>query len=340
MFGRAERSTICRQPPAPNSASREETRRPAAQTRPPIFMLGALRSGTTVFRLMLNAHEEISNPGEFDFIFDYLMRRSNSNDWVYDLGRLRRDRIFQSQGLEILNTEDGRTIAQNFVDQLDRRTTGVLCLNIHGNADKAAAVFPGCRIIHIIRDPRDVAPSVVGMGWAGNTYFGIDQWLETETNWNSSVSLFDKQSTIEIRFENLMANPQAELERVCKFIGVPFSPAMLNYNAQSTYAPPDPSAIERWKTKLSSREVALVEIKAKSLLLQRNYELSGYGLDSPSLGEKFSLIWTNKIYKWKFRCRRYGIVTFLLEAITRRLLKPLHHVFAQRINEIDKQYLK
>ena len=29
-----------------------------------IFVFGALRSGTTVFKLMLNSHVDISNPGE------------------------------------------------------------------------------------------------------------------------------------------------------------------------------------------------------------------------------------------------------------------------------------
>ena len=308
--------------------------------QPPIFMLGALRSGTTVFRLMLGAHEEISNPGETDFIFDYLTRRSNSDEWVYDLNSLRKDRVFQSSNLSILNSKDGIAIARNFVDQLDRRARRFLCLSIHGNADKAAAIFPGCKMIHIIRDPRDVALSVIGMGWAGNTYFGIDPWLETETNWESSASLFDKKNIFEIRFEDLIANPQVELERVCTFVGVSYSSSMLSYSARSTYALPDTSAIERWKTRLRPRDVALVEIKARSLLLQRNYKLSGYSLDPPSIGEKISLVCTNKAYKWKVGYYRYGMTNFLLEKITRKLLKPLHPIFMQRMNEIDKQYLK
>jgi len=38
---------------------------------PPVFVFGALRSGTTVFRLMLDAHGEIRNPGEADYLVDY-----------------------------------------------------------------------------------------------------------------------------------------------------------------------------------------------------------------------------------------------------------------------------
>jgi hypothetical protein len=38
----------------------------------PIFVLGAERSGTTVFRLMLDSHEELCNPGDVHFIFKHL----------------------------------------------------------------------------------------------------------------------------------------------------------------------------------------------------------------------------------------------------------------------------
>jgi hypothetical protein len=144
---------------------------------PPIFVLGALRSGTTVFRLMLDAHEEITNPGETDFIFDYVQRGPAPNDWAYDLDQLRQDRTFQSYNLASLRSENGIDIARNFVAQLSSRGQGFLCLNIHGNADKVAGLFPGSKVIHIIRDPRDVANSCIGMGWAGNTYFGVAQWI-------------------------------------------------------------------------------------------------------------------------------------------------------------------
>jgi hypothetical protein len=37
-----------------------------------VFVYGALRSGTTVFRLMLDSHPKISNPDEMDFLFDHV----------------------------------------------------------------------------------------------------------------------------------------------------------------------------------------------------------------------------------------------------------------------------
>ena len=42
-----------------------------------IFVYGALRSGTTLFRLMLEAHPALSNAGEADFLFDFLSPDQN-----------------------------------------------------------------------------------------------------------------------------------------------------------------------------------------------------------------------------------------------------------------------
>jgi hypothetical protein len=42
------------------------------------------------------------------------------------------------------------------------------------------------------------------MGWAGTTYFGVNQWLETEYNWNFAVSSFDRQNIMEFHYEDLI----------------------------------------------------------------------------------------------------------------------------------------
>jgi hypothetical protein len=130
------------------------------------------------------------------------------------------------------------------------------------------------------------------------------------------------------------------LERVCQFIGVTYSPTMLNYSNHSTYAPPDRSAIAPWRTELTPREIALVEIKTQSFLSRRGYNLSGHPLRQPGIAEMLHLVWTDKLYKWQFACRRYGVVNFVLEKLTRRLHRPSHLLFVKRIGEIDKHYLK
>ena len=40
---------------------------------PLVFICGSLRSGSSLTHLMIDHHSEISNPGEFDFLFDQIL---------------------------------------------------------------------------------------------------------------------------------------------------------------------------------------------------------------------------------------------------------------------------
>jgi hypothetical protein len=304
-----------------------------------VFLYGALRSGTTLLKLMLDANQDINCPGEVDFIFDYLNAHPTSGKWTYDLEGLRLDRIFQSYSLNIIESNDAKTIVLDFVNQFRQRGRGSLVLNIHRNLDRLVAIYPDAQIIHLIRDPRDVANSCVRMGWAGNTYYAVNHWLDVENDWNKFGTQFPKDNVIQIFFKCLVSDPVGQLERLCHFLKVSYSADMLDYSMHSTYEKPDPSKAEKWKQS-SSREVALVELRAKPLLLERHYELSGYPLDPPNFGERILLWCTNKMNKWKFRWQRYGALIFTMDLITRKLGTRFQPIIRQRMNEIESQYLR
>ena len=148
-----------------------------------VFLCGALRSGTSMTHLMLNAHPEIRNPGEFDFLFD-LFAQNGTMPEVSDFYHfLSTDRIFLSKNLRLEpNAKTYKEALTYLIEQLEDGSN-VICLNLHRNFDVAYQCFPDAQFIHMIRDPRDVSRSTIGMGWAGNPYFGIKLWLKTERNW-------------------------------------------------------------------------------------------------------------------------------------------------------------
>ncbi len=305
-----------------------------------IILYGAQRSGTTLFRHMLDAHKDISCPGAIDFILRFLEKKPASNHWTYDVAALREDWSFQYFDLTIPNTDDGREIVTDFFRQIRERADGILVLIVHHSLDKFIALFPDAKIMHLIRDPRDVAKSCIGMGWAGNTYYAIDEWLKTEGDWSVLQKTFGPGKTIEVSYNDLIADTPAQLERVCAFIGVPFSSDMLDYPERSNYTAPDATAVQRWRKASNAREIALVEIRAKDLLVERHYELSGYPLDPPGLVERAQLWWTNKMGIWKFSIRRYGLWNAVMEKLTRKLAPSLHPLVNQRIYKMWKQTLK
>lgn len=305
-----------------------------------IFICGALRSGTSLLHLMLNAHPQISNPGEFDFLFDGINEISDEPDLESYISFLQHNRIFCSRNL-VINT-NCKTYSDLLHDMIDQLSSDlILCLNIHRNFDYALHYFPDARFIHIVRDPRDVANSSIPMGWAGHIYFGVDHWIETEYSWNRLMVNADQNSSFQFRYENLISDSHKELSLLCEFLQLPYDKKMLDYHETSTYTPPDITLIEQWRSKQQGREIELVEWKAQELMLERGYENFNQRPRGPSLWEWVSLSLSNKVYKYKFSIRRYG----LLLAVMYKLIVifpwlPSAGKYRQRIHQVQIKHLR
>lgn len=295
----------------------------------PLFVFGALRSGTTLLRLMLRHHSLIQSPGEADFLFDHIELESDGR-WQYDLEALKRDRIFWAKELQLpMGIEDER-VARALVEDMGRNTTPdmITSVNIHRNASKMVTLFPKAKIIHLIRDPRDVARSSIGMGWTGNSYFGVDHWVDTERGWDAAD--VDETRVLTVYFEKLMANLEEELTRICAFLDLEFEPGMLAYYKNSSYGPPDPNISQKWRQKAGSREIALIEGRCGALLEERGYEPAGAPA-FPGQLEKLRLETTNRLMRWRHNIRRYGITLFAGQHLARLFgLKGLARKLADR----------
>jgi hypothetical protein len=308
----------------------------------PVFIFGALRSGTTVFRLMLDAHEGIWNPGEFDFLFRCL-HEGGDGVWRYDLEALRKDRVFNVHGMQIDETLDGPAMLADFIVQIRAKyqRDGVFTINLHTGADKMAALMPGVRVIHMLRDPRDVARSSIGMGWAATPYFGVGHWIKTEAEWDRAEALITPENRMTLRYEALFRDIETELRRVCAFLGVSFSPAMLRYHKNTTYGPPDLKLVEQWRRKATKRELQLIEGRVGGRLASRGYAPSGEPPASPGALEKQKLRIADVYGCWLFSVRRYGIWLATAERIARRLkLRGAHRRLRLRMNDIQQRIIK
>ncbi|ROR29626.1 sulfotransferase family protein [Inmirania thermothiophila] len=88
-------------------------------------------------------------------------------------------------------------------------------------------LFPEAAILHIVRDGRAVATSLGRMRWWGSgltgglAYWG--HWVPAASRWVAR----DRRA-LEIRYEALVTDPEATLREVTRFLGLPFSDAMLS----------------------------------------------------------------------------------------------------------------
>jgi len=98
-------------------------------------------------------------------------------------------------------------------------------------SDEIFAAYPDAKMIHLIRDPRDVAVSIKSRGW--------DKPLEkTCRKWQKSAQLGKIQqdkyanSYMVVRYEDLVGNPESITQKVCDLVELDYRPDLLKMDAQ------------------------------------------------------------------------------------------------------------
>ncbi|NDR55242.1 sulfotransferase [Pseudoruegeria sp. M32A2M] len=291
-----------------------------------------------MLRLMLDGHSALSCSGEHDFLFDHLHRRGP--DWEYDLDGLRSDRIFLAQDLDLPDVTDGAAALAQLLSQIlakGQKTCSVLML--HRGLDKAVALMPDAPIIHLLRDPRDVARSWVAMGWHGNPYCAVEGWIATEQLW-STVARDLREAPVDLRYERLLADPEGELGRCCALLGIDYEQSMLSYDASSTYHAPDPSLAEQWRRKMPLQDLRLVEARLGDLLAARGYSSSGEPPLEVTKTQDIYLNLNDFVGRWRHLIGRYGLLP-VQRGFGRRLnIKSLQTSAQRRMDVITKRYLR
>lgn len=306
-----------------------------------LFLVGAERSGTTLLRLMLAHHPELAWQNEFEFAVDLMAEDGSFPSRARYAEWLSTHRIFRASKLQVLERDDYPAIVRGFLDQKrDRASKPIVGATVHRHFVRLLRVWPRARFVHLIRDPRDVARSVMGMGWAGNVWTGSAKWIHAEEEWDALRRRLPAEDWCELRYEDLIADPERELTRLCEFIGVRYSPAMLSYPEDTTYEAPNAAMGSQWKKKLTPSEVALVEGRVGSLLSSRGYEPAG-APRTPTAMESVGLAVQDRWYRATFRTRRYGLGLQLGLAMTSRLgMKAAHKQLLERMHAMDRERLK
>jgi hypothetical protein len=306
----------------------------------PVFVVSPVRSGSTLLRLMLDSHPRISNPGECDFLFDMVTDDGTPPDVGAYVEWLSANRIFQAKRIVVAPAQTYAELMQSFLAQL-RREGAALTMNVHRHFHRIPRVFPDARYIRLLRDPRDVARSCIGMGWVGHVYYGVDIWIEAERSWQELRTRLAPGQYMEIRYEHLMSDVESGLAAICGFLGVEYSDRMTSYTSRSPYAPPDKRLSYQWKTRYTRRELQLVEGKLGPALSALGYEPSGHDPTCPGFWERFQLYLAHKKHRAAFQIKRYGLSLYIRSALASRFgPNAWRYACCRKKNEIDIRYLK
>ncbi len=283
----------------------------------PVFMVGSERSGTTMLRLLLDSHPDIRFGEEFEFALERV-GADGTRPTLADYRRfLAGNRIFSTSGFAIDDRcESYDELVRGF---LRSRITdeAVVGATVHFAFDRAPHIWPDARFIHIVRDPRDVGPSCEQMGWAGNAWFGLDKWLEAEQDWDTFRATIDDERCCEVRFEDLVTDPEAELTRICTFLGVEFTDEVFSYADDTDYGRPTADAAARWRRSQSAENVQLMEARLGDWLERRGYARSDFEPIDPAALDLAALRRADRLGRIRFRVERFGLALTLAEMATR-----------------------
>lgn len=273
-------------------------------TSSPIFIIGVGRSGTTLLRLMLDSHSHIAIPPESHFFVPYYRKYK-----VRDLGgkqevlevaqqilsepRVRRwDLAIHPEQLDLRNCTNLPAI----IEEIYRLYAKKCGKEIWGDKTPIYSqyiymlekMFPTARYIHIIRDGRDVALSIMNQPWGPDDFVSaMEYWARNITCTRSMLQMLPEDRFVELRFEQLVADPEAEIKRIAGFLGVAFEPDMVHAYANRASKKmgalihsvhphlkeaPSMNQVFKWKQQLNSADQALAHQVAGSELEELGYE--------------------------------------------------------------------
>lgn len=222
----------------------------------PFFIIGSGRSGNTLLRRILQAHSEIHIPPENHAlgaaITLYRYNRALSWPHLVDLilGTFQFSHGFDAFDLELRPLaeqlheapEAQRNLAQ-LLDSFYRfhaEAHGQQCVHWGDktplntfNAFKIASVFPRVRFIHIVRDGVDVVESYVRAGLIPSHEDAARRWSSSVETAHQVQRRYGKQC-FEIRYEELVREPERIVHRLCDFLGIDFEPSMLSQTAHAS----------------------------------------------------------------------------------------------------------
>lgn len=277
----------------------------------PVFIVGAPRSGTTLLQFMLRSHPNISLPtAESHFIVPLALR----SDEFEPLNEENIRRVYEAtagmnpvfvredlHGLEF----DPQALASAACAAQRQRFAQVIDFLFETNAkgegkirwgDKTPyyalhlpilnLLFPDAQFIHIVRDGRDCALSMLARRFDLKIYNLVDAasvWARYVRAARRDGRLLGAGRFHEFRYEDLLEQPERTVRSICEFLGEPFSEDVIEFRKpknQGGKRPKTPLLLRpvqqdnagKWRAALTMRQLSIFEAIGGDLLEKYGYE--------------------------------------------------------------------
>ena len=235
--------------------ARVPTRGKVAQWAPMPVIVGAARSGTTLLRMMLDSHPLLAIPPETHFLpalralqtrhdlksaehsetlkeefFRVLTGSLNWKEFGLEEAALR-EAVSGGEGKAFSVRGGVRKFYRLYARARGKARWGDKTPPYVTQLKEVQALLPEVHFIHLIRDGRDVALSMRGL-WFDAARGNLE---DQAANWVWRIREARQQAAfcahyLEVRYEELLAEPGRVLERISEFLALEHSPAMEAYH--------------------------------------------------------------------------------------------------------------
>ena len=272
----------------------------------PLVVLGVSRSGTTLLRVILDRSPGIAIPDE-SFFVPLLARRSgrtvSAERFLDDVARIPTIRAWGLRPADIeprirTGMPTGAAIAaifEAYAERAGKMRWGDKTPMYMRHLGLLESLFPDAQYVHLVRDGRDAALSFLEMpeGTFTRTWAHPATPAQFACLWGEEVS--DARALgrrvgaaryHEIRYEELVTDPDGVVAGICEFADIPFEQAMLAYAGavdvsekphQQRLLRPPTAGVRSWREDMSSEDVVAFEQVAGDVLRELGYEVTSSG---------------------------------------------------------------
>lgn len=197
-----------------------------------VFIVGCPRSGTTYLQKMFEYNPKVRSTPETHLFDKYVgqdirswkneKRESASNPWSTGLSRY-------------LGEDSFRSILKEYVFNLirphvfDLKADELFIEKTPQHAEyipEIVELFPKCKIVHIIRDPRDVVASILAASTSWGAYFpktaskAARMWVRFIHEVQLSSNLLDRDQFYQLKYEELLSSTKEVMKSLSSFLGI------------------------------------------------------------------------------------------------------------------------
>jgi hypothetical protein len=192
----------------------------------PIFIVGCQGSGTTLLRLILDAHPNISCGPETRFLPDFARITSDEN-WPHmrqygfpkSYWHEKIAGLFDSVQLDYA-ARRGKT---RWADKTPRYALSLEYID---------ELFPTCQVVHVVRDGRDVVASHQDRWGMVSACKAVRKWPLYIRTARAAAFRLPSDRYLEVRYEDLVHETEPTLRRLLDFLGEPWDPAVLAHETR------------------------------------------------------------------------------------------------------------